>query len=107
MKFGIGRYLYSLAPQWRDWNPQTKTFGKAPPRRLRLHRSKRTWTATAIRPGGELSARGSRLARAFPRKDERKATLSPSDEEIAQRAPKVPAKRGEPGANGTGGIWGR
>jgi len=31
VKFGIGRYLYSLAPQWRDWNPQSKTFGKAPP----------------------------------------------------------------------------
>jgi len=31
VKFGIGRYLYSLDPQWRDWNPQSKTFGKAPP----------------------------------------------------------------------------
>ena len=30
VKFGIGRYLYSLAPTWRDYDPRTKQFAKAP-----------------------------------------------------------------------------
>ncbi len=32
VKFGIGRYLYQVAPSWRDYDPQRKQFVMAPSR---------------------------------------------------------------------------
>ena len=42
-KFVIGRYLYSVAPVWRDHDPRTKQFGKAPagPSQRIAHSSRR------------------------------------------------------------------